>query len=197
MTDSRKAGRWLALLLGMLAGTTHAAIDPDDLLPVDDAFALQAEATPGGAIGIRWDIADGYYLYRHRTSVAADAGFAAGELRLPAGTPYEDEFFGKVETYRGRLIATLPGQARAASTTPQAAAMPIAGAPRTARSRICSESPRTIAAGIADKMVRRHPHIFGDAAERPDWEAMKRQEREGRGGQGRLFKLTARNPSGR
>ena len=117
MTDSRKAGRWLALLLGMLAGTTHAAIDPDDLLPVDDAFALQAEATPGGAIGIRWDIADGYYLYRHRTSVAADAGFAAGELRLPAGTPYEDEFFGKVETYRDRLIATLPGQARAASTT--------------------------------------------------------------------------------
>ena len=117
MTDSRKAGRWLALLLGMLAGTTHAAIDPDDLLPVDEAFALQAEATPDGAIGIRWDIADGYYLYRHRTSVAADAGFAAGELRLPAGTPYEDEFFGKVETYRGRLIATLPGQARAASTT--------------------------------------------------------------------------------
>ncbi len=36
---------------------------------------------------------------------------------------------------------------------------------------------------IRDKLVRRHPHIFGDAEERPDWEAMKRQEREGRGEQ--------------
>ncbi|MFS0771309.1 nucleoside triphosphate pyrophosphohydrolase [Sphingomonas sp. 1P08PE] len=34
-----------------------------------------------------------------------------------------------------------------------------------------------VAAAIADKMERRHPHIFGDAAERPDWEAMKAEER--------------------
>jgi ATP diphosphatase len=31
--------------------------------------------------------------------------------------------------------------------------------------------------GIADKMVRRHPHIFGDAAESPGWEALKAAER--------------------
>src|SRR5690606_8354843 len=30
---------------------------------------------------------------------------------------------------------------------------------------------------IADKMVRRHPRVFGDAAERPDWEAAKAAER--------------------
>jgi ATP diphosphatase len=30
---------------------------------------------------------------------------------------------------------------------------------------------------IADKMVRRHPHIFGDAAESPGWEALKAAER--------------------
>jgi len=41
---------------------------------------------------------------------------------------------------------------------------------------------------ICDKMERRHPHIFGDATERPDWEALKAAERaakpsplEGRG----------------
>ncbi|HEX8578682.1 MAG TPA: nucleoside triphosphate pyrophosphohydrolase [Allosphingosinicella sp.] len=31
--------------------------------------------------------------------------------------------------------------------------------------------------GIADKMVRRHPHIFGGAAESPGWEALKAAER--------------------
>jgi nucleoside triphosphate diphosphatase len=32
---------------------------------------------------------------------------------------------------------------------------------------------------ICTKMIDRHPHVFGDA-EKPDWEAMKAQEREGR-----------------
>jgi ATP diphosphatase len=31
---------------------------------------------------------------------------------------------------------------------------------------------------ICDKMVRRHPHIFGDQAERPDWETLKAAERQ-------------------
>lgn len=34
-----------------------------------------------------------------------------------------------------------------------------------------------VAAGIADKMERRHPHIFAGATERPDWEAIKAAER--------------------
>ena len=34
-----------------------------------------------------------------------------------------------------------------------------------------------VATAIADKMERRHPHIFGDAATRPDWENMKAAER--------------------
>ncbi len=38
-----------------------------------------------------------------------------------------------------------------------------------------------VAAGIADKMERRHPHLFGDAAQQvagaPDWEAIKSAEK--------------------
>ena len=34
-----------------------------------------------------------------------------------------------------------------------------------------------VATAIADKMERRHPHIFGDATTRPDWESMKAEER--------------------
>jgi nucleoside triphosphate diphosphatase len=34
-----------------------------------------------------------------------------------------------------------------------------------------------VAGAIADKMERRHPHLFGDATERPDWESLKAAER--------------------
>ena len=54
--------------------------------------------------------------------------------------------------------------------------------------RIAEESGRfdlaAVAAGIAEKLVRRHPHVFGDVrAEDPDaalasWEAVKKRERE-------------------
>ena len=35
-----------------------------------------------------------------------------------------------------------------------------------------------VVAAICDKMERRHPHIFGDAKERPDWEGLKAAERD-------------------
>ncbi len=34
-----------------------------------------------------------------------------------------------------------------------------------------------VADAIADKMERRHPHLFGDAILRPDWESLKASER--------------------
>jgi ATP diphosphatase len=37
-----------------------------------------------------------------------------------------------------------------------------------------------VARAIGDKMERRHPHIFGDAADTPGWEAIKAAERAGR-----------------
>ena len=36
-----------------------------------------------------------------------------------------------------------------------------------------------VMASICDKMTRRHPHIFGDAAASPGWEALKAAERGG------------------
>lgn len=34
---------------------------------------------------------------------------------------------------------------------------------------------------VRAKLVRRHPHLFGDATEKPDWESVKRAERKARG----------------
>lgn len=100
----------LALLLLPLAPAA-GAVEESDLLPVDQAFVLSATAPSRDRIEVHWRIADGYYLYRHRTSVKAGNGFAGGDLRLPDGSRHTDEFFGPVETYRGELLATLPGQA--------------------------------------------------------------------------------------
>nr|WP_235972960.1 protein-disulfide reductase DsbD [Luteimonas sp. MC1895] len=98
----------------LLASPAALAIDMDDLLPVDEAFVLRAEATGPDRIELSWAIADGYYLYRHRMGAEpVDGGFRAAPagLQLPAGKRHTDEFFGAVETYRGRVEAVLPGTA--------------------------------------------------------------------------------------
>src|SRR5690606_11948395 len=102
---------WLgALALSALAWLPVQAIDFDDVLPVDDALALSATAVAHDRIELQWKIAEGYYLYRHRTAAEVPGGqFGTGELQLPDGRRHVDEFFGEVETYRNRLTATLTG----------------------------------------------------------------------------------------
>jgi thiol:disulfide interchange protein DsbD len=109
----RSAARIVLFAAALCAAPAHA-VDPADLLPVDDAFVLTATAPSRDRIELDWAIADGYYLYRHRTAAApVGAGFTADALRMPAGDRHVDQFFGEVETYRGRLHAVLPGVADA------------------------------------------------------------------------------------
>jgi thiol:disulfide interchange protein len=118
----RRAFLALASLLLLAAGFAPAMAaapscnDENNLLPVEEAFVLDAQAT-AASIALRWKIAPGCYLYRHQLKVQADAGFAAQPLQIPAGEPHQDEYFGRVETYRDALTVILPGQARAAATT--------------------------------------------------------------------------------
>ncbi len=101
-----------ALLLG--AAPQARAVDEADLLPVDQAFSLTVAAPQRDRIELRWKIAPGYSLYRHRTSVQVEGGgFTPGTLQMPRGDRHHDEFFGDVETYRKELRATLPGEAGA------------------------------------------------------------------------------------
>ncbi len=107
----RVAGRLLLALCAVVAGPQALAIDPEAVLPVDEALAVSARALARDRIEIRWEIADGYYLYRHRTGAQVDHGFKANPLQLPDGAAHTDEFFGDVETYRGRLTGVLTGAA--------------------------------------------------------------------------------------
>ena len=109
--------RRLAGFLLVLALPASAVAQQVDLPPVDEVFVLSAQATAPDRIEVRWRIAEGYYLYRHRTSVKADAAFAGASLSLPKGKAYRDEFFGDVETYRQQLVGTLDGTPAGASAT--------------------------------------------------------------------------------
>ncbi|WP_240125420.1 protein-disulfide reductase DsbD family protein [Thermomonas alba] len=104
--------RWLATLAlaaGLPAAAPARAAIVGELPPVDSVFVLSARATAPDRIEVRWKIADGYYLYRHRTSVQARAGFTGAVLALPDGDRHHDEFFGDVETYRHQLVGVLSG----------------------------------------------------------------------------------------
>jgi len=107
--------RWLA---GFALAMALPAVAADvELPPVDEVFVLSAQATAPDRIEVRWQIAKGYYLYRHRTSVKADAAFTGAKLALPTGDKHRDEFFGDVETYRRQLVGTLRGTPAAGAAT--------------------------------------------------------------------------------
>jgi thiol:disulfide interchange protein DsbD len=81
----------------------------DEFLPVEQAYRLSAVPAGADAIRVTFDIADGYYLYRHRMGVKSDdTRLQLGAPALPAGLPHEDEFFGKQEIYRGQAEMIVP-----------------------------------------------------------------------------------------
>lgn len=104
---------WLACaLLLSAAWPAHAqGIGFDDVLPVDEALKVSAQALGRDRIEIRWTIAEGYYLYRHRMGARVEQGFRADPLQLPDGRRHTDEFFGEVETYRRQVTGVLAGAA--------------------------------------------------------------------------------------
>ena len=79
------------------------------LLPANQAFRYSARALNDHTLEARFAIADGYYLYRDKLKFAVSPDSAVlGQVNLPAGKVKTDEFFGKVETYRGMVVVTLP-----------------------------------------------------------------------------------------
>jgi thiol:disulfide interchange protein DsbD len=94
-------GLWLA------AATAFAA--DAELLPAEQAFRYSARALDNRTLEAVFVIADGYYLYRDKFSFAvAPDGTVLGAPELPAGKIKTDQFFGKVETYRGTVVVKLP-----------------------------------------------------------------------------------------
>lgn len=107
--------------LGLAAAATLAAALPAlaqvNPLPPEKAFRFSARLVDPQTVEARFVIADGYYLYRDKIHFAIEPAAAGLTVpRLPEGKVKVDEFFGRVETYRGDVLVNLgvkdskPGQ---------------------------------------------------------------------------------------
>ncbi|HUX29362.1 MAG TPA: protein-disulfide reductase DsbD [Thiobacillus sp.] len=97
----------LSVLWGALAlfPVAHA----EEFLDPEVAFKFSARALDANTLEARWQIADGYYMYRDKFQFEAD-GATLGAPQLPAGKVKDDEFFGKVEIYSKDVRIALPIQ---------------------------------------------------------------------------------------
>jgi thiol:disulfide interchange protein len=78
-----------------------------DFLPPDVAFRVGARID-GSALRVRWVIADGYYLYRQKISVAAESPqLAVSGISLPPGVVKTDPYLGTQEIYTQQVEGTV------------------------------------------------------------------------------------------
>lgn len=97
----------LIALLWLAAATAHA--QEPDLLEANDAFKMSAHIVNPSTIEVNYKIANGYYLYRDKFKFSvAPASVTLAAAQLPPGKVKQDEFFGRVETYRDGVTLKLP-----------------------------------------------------------------------------------------
>lgn len=92
--------------LGMGRATSNDPLRPEQ------AFILSTEVIDGHNISVRWDIAEGYYLYRDKVSfslVDAD-GISIAPHELNRGKKKHDESFGEMEVFFHELEVAIPLQ---------------------------------------------------------------------------------------
>ena len=96
----------ISLIIFLLSAQASAA--GKDLLEPEQAFRFSARVLDASNVEVRYQIADGYYLYRERFAFAAEPGAKLGEAKIPEGKKKKDEFFGEVQTHRGELKIVVP-----------------------------------------------------------------------------------------
>ena len=106
----------LERLLGLGEGIVIGDSNEDEFLDPDIAFVLSAGAAGPDAIEARWDIAEGYYLYRQKFRFKAldGSGASLGEADFPPGQVKDDEYFGPMEVYYDSVAAVVPVASAAA-----------------------------------------------------------------------------------
>ncbi len=98
--------------LGELGTGLGFGNDDDELLPPDEAFQLDVAVSDANTLTATWNIAEGYYLYRHRFNFEIEPvdGVTLLPAQLPDGEHKTDEFFGDIQVYHRQAQATLPLQ---------------------------------------------------------------------------------------
>lgn len=105
--------KWLRVfnLLSLLwvASALFPVAHAEEFLEPEAAFKFTARALDANTLEARWQIADGYYMYRDKFRFELTGG-TLGKPNLPPGKLKDDENFGKVETYRKEVRIALPFQ---------------------------------------------------------------------------------------
>ncbi len=100
--------QWMAVVL--LAGVASMATASQDFLDPEEAFRHSVRVVDERVLELRFDIADGYYMYREQFAFTAPSA-TLGDADVPAGEIKYDKTFEKdVETHRGTLLIRLPVQ---------------------------------------------------------------------------------------
>ena len=99
--------RFFTALLLLLSVFAHA--DESELLEPEQAFKFSARVIDANTLEVRYQIADGYYLYRDKLKFEVQpATVTLGTPQFPAGQIKQDETFGKSEVYHHEVNIRLP-----------------------------------------------------------------------------------------
>lgn len=99
----------LLFLLMLFSVNAWAEFEDEEPLMPEEAFKLKAYAIQPNKIRAEWQVAEGYYLYKEKFKFSTDSkGITLGEPKYPKGKIKEDEFFGKVESFRGKVVIDIP-----------------------------------------------------------------------------------------
>jgi thiol:disulfide interchange protein len=92
----------------------------NEFLDPEIAYVLSTEARDANTLVARFDIADGYYLYRDKFSftVTDTSGAVLGSTQLPDGKIKDDAYFGRMEVYYHDVEAVLQMQRATAQPVP-------------------------------------------------------------------------------
>lgn len=96
----------LSLIAALFALSTNGRA-AEELLDPEVAFKLDAQVLDARNLEVRFRIAERYFLYREKFRFALE-GAQLGQPRFPPGKIKDDEYFGRVETYRGELRIPIP-----------------------------------------------------------------------------------------
>src|SRR5690606_30210014 len=99
---STAAAALLAAALWLAPAAAQQPLRPDLAYP----YEITAD---GETLRVRFDIVDGYYLYRSKFSFDTETpGVRLRPAVFPPGEIHSDEFFGEQEIYRGTFEIALP-----------------------------------------------------------------------------------------
>ena len=107
--------RTLFLLFSFFFSLAHA----EEFLDPAVAFKPSVRALDGQTIEINYEMAKGYYLYRHAFRATVDGDVAKlGELQIPKGKEKDDDNFGKVEVYYKQVAIRVPVERNVSGVLP-------------------------------------------------------------------------------